>query len=61
MPDAPFSAGLFDEDAAHGLGGRGKEMSAAIPRLLGIVAYQTEIGFVDQRRRLERLPWFLAR
>jgi hypothetical protein len=61
MPAAHFSAGLFDEDAAHRLGGRGKEMSAAIPRLFGIGADQTKIGFVDQRRRLERLPWLLVR
>jgi hypothetical protein len=61
MSDAAFAAGLFDENAAHGLGGRGKKMSAVIPRLPGIGPDQTEIGFVDQRCRLERLPWLLVR
>jgi hypothetical protein len=31
MPLGLFAAGIVDEDAAHGLGGRGKEVTAAIP------------------------------
>ena len=50
--------GALDQDAAHGLGGRGEEVSPAVPRrrifpgALGAV-HQAEVGFVDQRGWLE--------
>jgi hypothetical protein len=45
-------AGVVDQDAAHGLGSGGEEMSPAVEPL---VTDQAEVRFVDQRRGL-RLP-----
>ncbi len=56
-----FPACVFDEDAAHGFGGRGEEMAAAIPLLCLLRVHQAEVGFVDQGRGLERLARPLLR
>ena len=52
---ALFAPGRFDQDAAHGFGGRRKEMPPAVPILLA-AAGQAQPSFVDQRGGLERLP-----
>ncbi len=54
-----LAAGLIDQDAAHGLGRGGEEVAAIVPALLGIVADQAHIRFVDQRGGLQRLPGIL--
>src|SRR5262249_25957643 len=56
-----FPAGIFDEDAAHGLGGGGEEMTTAVPALTLDFAHQSYIRLVDQRRGLERLAGLLLR
>jgi hypothetical protein len=51
-----FAAGVFDQDAAHGLGRSRKEMPASIP-LPGLGdLHESQIGFMNQGRRVERLP-----
>ena len=57
----PLAAGIFDQDAAHGLGGRGEEVTTALPPLDVIRADQTEIRLVHQRRGLEGLARLLLR
>ena len=56
---APFlvalAAGVFNQDAAHGLGGRGEEVPAAVPVLWPGAGDQAEVGLVDQGGRLERV------
>ena len=54
-----LAAGVVDEDAAHGLGGGGEEMAAAVPVRAPVAADQPQVGFVDQRRGLQRLPGLL--
>src|SRR5262245_44583894 len=44
-----------DEDAPHGLSGRGEEVAAAGPVLGLIHIHQPDVGFVDQGGGLERL------
>ena len=54
--------GTVDEDATHGLGGGGKEVSPAVPvrrSRCRSPLHQPEVGLVDQSRGLERLSWFL--
>jgi len=41
--------------------GGGEEMAAAVPLLVGVPADESQIGFVDERRRLQRLPRLLLR
>src|SRR5439155_372660 len=44
--DAPFATGVLDQDAAHGLGGGGKEVGPAVP-VLGLSAPdQPQVGLV---------------
>ena len=58
---AAFLAPCFvDENAPHGLGGSKEEMAPAIPRLFGIVADETQIGFVDQGGGVEGLSRFFV-
>src|SRR5262249_62420836 len=59
MPHAPLSASPFDEDAPHGLGGGGEEVTAAIPGLRGVGTDKPQIRFMDERGRLKCLPWLL--
>src|SRR5262245_10674272 len=54
-----LAAGVLDQDAMHGLGSSGQEVTAAVPPLGLVATDEPEIGFVHQGRRLERLPWFL--
>ena len=56
-----FAASLIDQDTAHGLGGGGKEMAAAVPLPRCVTLHQPQIRLMHQRRRLQRLPWFLLR
>ncbi len=46
--------GVIDQDAAHGLSGRGKEVRAILPALL-IGSCQAQPRFVHQRGGLERV------
>jgi hypothetical protein len=55
-----FAAGVLDEEAAHGLGGGGEELAAAVPVSVGRLADQAQVRLVDQRRGLERLPGCLV-
>ena len=55
------AAGVLDQDSTHGLGRRGEEMTAAVPGPIGIDADQTQVGLVDERRRLQGLAGRLAR
>src|SRR5205823_6102090 len=48
-----LAAGGVHEDAAHGLGGGGEEVPAALPAVLVGGADQAEVGFVDQGGGLE--------
>src|SRR5262245_55035114 len=50
-----FPAGRLHQDAAHGLGGGGEEMAAAVPVLRPLDVHQSQISLVHQRRGLERL------
>jgi hypothetical protein len=59
MANAPFAAGSFDENAAHGLGGGREEVAATVPALLRLGADEPQIGLVDQGGRLKRLPLLL--
>ena len=54
-----LAAGLFDEDAAHGLGRGGEEVAAAVPVLGLLRVHQPQVGLVDQGRGLERLAGLL--
>ena len=51
-----LASGLLDKDAAHGLGRRGEEVTAAIPVLGLIDIDQPQVGVMDQGRGLEGLP-----
>src|SRR5687768_15530886 len=42
------AAGLLDEDSAHGLGGGGEEMPAAVPVLDARRVDEADVGFVDE-------------
>jgi hypothetical protein len=52
-------ASAFDQDAAHGLSGRREKVTAAVPVLGLVLAHQTQVGLVNERRGLERLPGLL--
>ena len=51
----PFPPGVVDEDAAHGFGGGGEEVAAAVPGLGLARAHESEIRLMDEGRGLERL------
>jgi len=53
------AAGAINEDAAHGFGGGGEEVRAAIPFLI-FAASQPQPGFVNQRGGLQGLAWRFA-
>src|SRR5262249_2318666 len=50
-----LAAGVVNQDAAHGLGGGGKEMPAVVPVRVAAAAQETQVGLVNQRRGLECL------
>jgi hypothetical protein len=50
-----LAAGLFDKDAAHGRGGGGKEVGAAVPALGCTYLGQAQVGLMDQRCGLQCL------
>ena len=52
---------VFDQDAPHGLRRCREEVSTTIPLSSIAVAYQPDIGLVNQRRRLERMIGRLLR
>ena len=59
VPDALFATGLLDENAAHGKGGGGEEVAAAVPVPLFPRADQAQVRLVDQGGGLERLARLL--
>jgi hypothetical protein len=54
---ALFVTRLFHQDPSHRLGGRGEKMAAMMPALIRGLAYQSQIGLMDQGGGLKRLPW----
>jgi hypothetical protein len=52
-------AGVVHEEAAHGIGSDREEMGARLP-LDAIELNELEIGLVDQRGRVERVPGALV-
>jgi hypothetical protein len=50
---------LVNQDPAHHLGRQREEVRAILPISLTLVD-QSQVRFVDQGRRLERVPWPLA-
>ena len=53
---AVLAARLLDQDLAHGPGGGPEEVSASRPAGI-LVLYQSQIGLMDQGRRLKSLAW----
>ena len=49
---ASLTAGVVDQDSAHSLGRRGKEMPPAVPILAALGIKQPEVCLVDQGRGL---------
>ena len=58
---APFTPGPVDEDAAHGRGRHAEEVLSIRELSFRLIADQTQVGFVDQRGSVERLPRPLLR
>jgi hypothetical protein len=58
---SPFAPSVFDQDAAHGLGGGSEEVAAAVPIGPRRIAIKTEVRFVNECRWLERLSRRLVR
>ena len=50
-----FAASIFNENAAHGLGGSREEVTAAVPVLVCTTAYQPQISLVNEGRGIQRL------
>src|SRR5947208_691581 len=57
----PLPSGRLDEDAPHGLGGRGEEVGSPVPGPVRVGPDQPQVRLVDQRGGLERLPSGLVR
>ncbi len=55
MPQSLLTASVLDEDAAHRFGRCCEKMSAVLPALVVLRADQSQVGLVNQGRRLERL------
>jgi len=55
MPDALVVPRAVDQNAAHRQSGSGEEMSAPVPLSILVIADDAKVGFVDERRRLQRL------
>src|SRR5262245_32894211 len=56
-----LAAGALDEDAAHRLGRRGEEVTAAVPLLPAVGVHQPQVSFVHQGGRLEGVAGRLGR
>jgi len=56
-----LSAGVFDQDAAHGLGRGGEEVAAPVPILCLLSPDQSDVRLVDQCCSLQSLPGRLGR
>src|SRR5262245_20446551 len=52
---ASLATGVVDQNPPHGFSRGRKKMSPAIPMLALFAAYEPQIDFVHERRRLERL------
>ena len=55
MLDTLIVPGALDENAAHRERRGGEEVAAPLPAPLLAIARNAKVGFVDERRRLERL------
>ena len=55
MLDPLVVAGPLDENAAHRERRGREEVAAAIPAARGLAGGHAKVGFVDERRRLQRL------
>jgi hypothetical protein len=51
-----FVPSVVDKNASHGFGSGAEEVATTIPVLRFVRINQTKVGFVNQRRRLKRLP-----
>jgi hypothetical protein len=51
-----LTANVLNQDAAHGLGGGGKEVSAAIPLLPATFTNEAQVCLVDKGGWLQRGP-----
>jgi hypothetical protein len=51
-----LSASVFDDNAAHCLGGRGKEVTAMVPATFCLVTDESQVRLVHKGGRLKRLP-----
>jgi hypothetical protein len=49
-----------DQDASHGLGGRGEEVPAAVPGLSRLGIDESKVRLVNEGGGLEGLSWGLA-
>jgi hypothetical protein len=54
-----LSAGIFDQDTAHGFGRGGEEVAPIVPVLIRFLAYESKVGLMNQARGLKRLTGFL--
>jgi hypothetical protein len=57
---ALLAPGVVDEDAAHGLGHRRKEVAAVGPQPLLTASGQAQVSFVNEGCDLEGLPRLLV-
>jgi hypothetical protein len=55
MLEAEFAAGRINENSAHGFRRGGEEVATAVPVSGSRRTDESEIGFVNEGRRLERL------
>src|SRR5262245_23767947 len=51
-----LATGVVDEDTAHGLGGGGEEVAAAVPVQFLVLADEAQVGLVNQGGGRQRLP-----
>src|SRR5439155_24277595 len=57
----PLAPGVVHVDEAHSLGRRREKVAVIVPATRASGADQTQVGFVDQRGRLQCLPRLLLR
>ena len=51
-----FAASTLNKDATHRFGGGSEEVAARIPALRLVTIHELQVGFVDERCGLQRLP-----
>src|SRR5262249_42165723 len=56
-----FATGIFDQDAAHGLGRRRDKVPGTVPMGVGLAPHEPEVSLVDQGGRLQGLAGPLGR